>query len=662
MGEITEGTVMWEPTQELIEQSNLVHYMKWLKATKGIQLGDYQEVWKWSVEQLEDFWSSIWEYCDIKASQPYTKVLANKEMPGAEWFPGARLNYAEHVFRNERENKAAMVFQSEHIPFKEISWQELRVKTAAIAHSLKQFGVKPGDRVVAYMPNIPESVIAFLACASIGAIWSSCSPDFGTPSVIDRFKQIEPTVLFTVDGYHYNGKAHDKSSVINELQEALPTLKKTVIVPYVNQDVSASKWNQAVTWQDAITTNKGAELSFEQVSFDHPLWVLYSSGTTGLPKPIVQGQGGILIEHLKSFILQSDVKSDDNFFWFTTTGWMMWNFLVGGLLVGSTIILYDGSPAYPDMNVLWELAEKSGMTFFGTSAGYISACMKAGIRPGTTNDLSRLKGLGSTGSPLTTDGFSWIYEEVKEDLHLVSTSGGTDVCTSFVSGSPLLPVRAGELQCRALAAKVDSFDENGKSLIGEVGELVITEPMPSMPLFFWNDPENTRYKDSYFEMYQGVWRHGDWIKINDTGSCIIYGRSDSTINRQGVRMGTSEIYQAVEGLDEILDSLVIDLELLGRESYMPLFVVLQPGVTLDTSLKDLIKERIKKQASPRHVPNDIFEIKQIPRTLNGKKMEVPIRKILLGHPLEKSVNPDSMSNPDSLPFFIELADKLNTKA
>ena len=661
MGAITEGTIMWEPTQELIEQSNLVHYMKWLKETKGVQLGNYQELWKWSVEELEEFWSSIWDYCDIKASQPYTKVLASKEMPGAKWFPGAHLNYAEHVFRNEQGNKAAIVFQSEHIPFKEISWQELREKTSAIAHSLKHFGVKPGDRVVAYMPNIPESVVAFLACASIGAIWSSCSPDFGTPSVIDRFKQIEPTVLFAVDGYHYNGKAHDKSSVIIELQEALPTLKKTVIVPYINHHISASKWIHAITWQDAITANSQAELSFEQVPFDHPLWVLYSSGTTGLPKPIVQGQGGILIEHLKAFILQSDVKSEDNFFWFTTTGWMMWNFLVGGLLVGSTIILYDGSPAYPTMNVLWELAEKSGMTFFGTSAGYISACMKAGIQPGTTYDLSRLKGLGSTGSPLTTDGFSWIYEEVKGDLHLVSTSGGTDVCTSFVSGCTLLPVRAGELQCRALAAKVYSFDENGQSLVGEVGELVITAPMPSMPLFFWDDPEDTRYKDSYFEMYPGVWRHGDWIKINESGSCIIYGRSDSTINRQGVRMGTSEIYQAVEALEEVIDSLVIDLELLGRESYMPLFVVLQPGETLNSSLKEQIKERIKKQASPRHVPNDIFEVKQIPRTLNGKKMEVPIRKILLGHSLEKSVNPDSMSNPDSLPYFIELAAKLNTK-
>jgi acetoacetyl-CoA synthetase len=657
MSLISEGTLLWEPSVEQQRASGMFKYMQWLNKNRRLSFNDYQSLWQWSVDHLEDFWGTVWAYCNIQASAPYTAVLEKREMPGARWFTGARLNYAEHVFRNARQNKPAIFFQSEHKAFTTISWDELQKKTAALANALKGLGVKPGDRVVAYMPNIPQSVIAFLACVSIGAVWSSCSPDFGTPSVIDRFKQIEPKILFAVDGYHYNGKAHDRLSVVAELQAALPTLERTILVPYLNEGASANQLKNTVVWDNLLHAD--GQLTFEQVPFDHPLWVLYSSGTTGLPKPIVQGQGGILVEHLKTFAIQNSITEEDRFFWFTTTGWMMWNFLVGSLLAGAAIILYDGSPSYPDINVLWELAEKSGMTYFGTSAGYISTCMKADAEPGKNYDLSKLKALGSTGSPLPPEGFAWVYAHIKKDLWLASASGGTDVCAAFVGGSPLLPVRAGEIQCRALGARVEAFDEAGCSLIDEVGELVITAPMPSMPLYFWNDPDGRRYKESYFEMYPGVWRHGDWIKITPSGSCVIYGRSDSTINRHGVRMGTSEIYQAVEDLDEVLDSLVVDLEMLGRQSFLPLFVVLRKGVTLDDGLKAKIRDRVKTQVSPRHVPNEIYAVEQIPRTLNGKKMEVPIRRILLGHPLEKAVNPDSMSNPESLGFFIALAKTLN---
>lgn len=657
MAAVAEGTLLWEPSEERKKSSGMYRYMQWLKSKRGLEFPDYESLWRWSVEHLEDFWESVWEYTGVQATTSYTSVLEKREMPGARWFTGARLNYAEHIFRRFRAHKPAILFQSEHHPLTAITWDELKQQTAAVANALKAMGVKAGDRVVAYMPNIPQTVIAFLACASLGAIWSSCSPDFGTPSVVDRFKQIEPKILFAVDGYRYNGKPHDRMAEVAGLQEALPTLEKTVLVPYLDEQVDARRLKDAVLWEDVLRTE--GELTFEPVPFDHPLWVLYSSGTTGIPKAIVQGQGGILLEQLKSFVIQNDVTEEDRFFWFTTTGWMMWNFLVGTLLTGATIILYDGSPAYPDMNVLWELAEKTGMTYFGTSAGYIAACMKAGIEPGKTFNLTQLQALGSTGSPLTPEGFAWVYRHVKQDLWLASASGGTDVCSAFVGGSPLLPVRAGEIQCRYLGAKVEAFDEEGRPVIDEVGELVITEPMPSMPLYFWNDPDGKRYRDSYFDMYPGVWRHGDWIKITPHGSCIIYGRSDSTINRHGVRMGTSEIYQAVESLDEVMDSLIVDLELLGRQSFLPLFVVLRPGVTLDERLKATIKEKIRKEVSPRHVPDEIYAVEQIPRTLNGKKMEVPIRRILLGHPIEKAVNRDSMSNPEALAFFIQLAKELN---
>lgn len=665
---IADGSLLWQPTTEWMEEQNLTKYQRWVEERLGLTFEDHQELWRWSVDQQEDFWGSVWEYCGVKASKPYQQVLARSEMPGAKWFTGAELNYAEHVFLNRPDDKAALYFRSERSAKQEVSWKELREKTAAVAHALKEMGVRPGDRVVAYLPNIPEAVVAFLACASIGAIWSICSPDFGTASVVDRFQQIEPTVLIAVDGCQFNGKVHDKRSVIEELKKQLPTLKKTVVIPFIEEALQASgdvrlaegqglTASDDVLWADAVAGTH--ELTFEQVDFDHPLWILYSSGTTGLPKPIVHGHGGILIEHLKTLLIEQTTTEDDVFFWYTTTGWMMWNLLMSGLLAGSAIVLYDGSPSYPSMAVLWDVIEDLGVTFFGTSAGYLNACAKFGVKPNQIADLSRLKSIGSTAAPLTAEGFAWVYEHVNRNVWLGSLSGGTDVCAAFVGGSPTLAVRAGLLQSRALGARVEAFDEEGRSVVGEVGELVVTAPMPSMPLYFWNDEGNVRYQESYFDMYPGVWRHGDWIQIHEDGSCVIFGRSDSTINRAGVRMGTSDLYRIAEARDEILESLVIDLEYIGRESFLPMFVVMQPGHALDDELKEAIKHDIRTKLSPRFVPDEVYEVKQIPKTLNGKKLEVPVRKILLGMPLEKSVNPDSMANPESLAFFVELAERLN---
>lgn len=654
---ITEGTLLWEPSEETKQQANITHYMQWLSQEKGLHFDDQEKLWEWSVTRIEDFWASIWEFFHIQVSQPYSAVLTDRKMPGAQWFPGTKLNYAEHVFRNTTTERPALLFQSESQPLREISWDELYRKVATVAAALRGMGIQSGDRVVSYMPTIPESTIAFLACASIGAIWSSCSPDFGTRSVIDRFQQIEPKILFAVDGYKYNGKIIDRRAIIPELQEALPTLQKTIVVSYLFKDSGAERYANAMMWDEMPSSN--AELTYERVSFSHPLWVLYSSGTTGLPKAIVQGQGGILLEHLKSLYLSMDLKPEDRFFWYTTTGWMMWNLLMGGLLLGTTVLLYDGSPSYPNMNALWEYAEKSGMTFFGTSAGFILACMKAEVEPGKTFDLSKLRGLGSTGSPLPPEGFQWIYEHIKKDLWLASVSGGTDVCSAFLGGSVLLPVYAGELQCRALGAKVEAFDDDGQPLIDEMGELVITEPMPSMPLFFWNDAENKRYKESYFEMFPGIWRHGDWVKITPKGSAVIYGRSDSTINRKGIRMGSSEIYRVVEDLPEVLDSLIIGMERPGGGYYMPLFIVLRPGIELDDALKARIRDKIRSNLSPHHVPDEVFVIPEVPRTLSGKKVEVPVKKIFLGTPIEKAISVDAMSNPQVLQYFVEFAGRFD---
>jgi len=655
---IVEGTILWEPTEESKSRATITKYLKWLESEQGLSLKNYNSLWEWSVTDIETFWQTLWHFFDIKASKPYTCILPERKMPGAQWFPGAELNYAEHVFRHMSSPHPALIFQSEIVPLTEISWQALYQQVTSVATALHDLGVVPGDRVVAYMPNIPQTLVAFLACASIGAVWSSCSPDFGTRSVIDRFLQIGPKVLFAVDGYPYGGKSFDLRPAVGELQRSLTTLEKTVIVPYLEPEARTVELDKELNWDD-ISLNENCEFSFEQVPFNHPLWVVYSSGTTGLPKGLVHGHGGILLEFMKFSRLQMNIQPGDRFFWFSTTGWVMWNILQGSLLQGATPILYDGSPGYPDLNVLWDLAARAKMTFFGTSAAYLTGCMQAGLKPGQKCDLSNLKTVGSTGSPLSVEGFRWVYERVKSDILLGSTSGGTDPCTGFLGSSPLLPVRAGELQCRCLGVNARAFDENGTSLIDEVGELVITEPMPSMPLYLWNDSDNVRYCTSYFDMYPGVWRHGDWVKFTSRGSGVILGRSDSTINRLGVRMGSSEIYSAVEDLAEVTDSLVIGFEPHHGGYLMPLFVVLKEGVTLDEDLKQKINNKIRSTLSPRHIPDEIHAISDVPRTLNAKKLEVPVKKILTGVPVDQAVNTDSMANPDSIDFFVKLAKKLN---
>ena len=669
-----EAEVLWAPTPEMVERSQLTRYIRWLAENRDLHFEDYHALWRWSVTEIEEFWGTLWEYFGVIASRDpqgapgseaeearFEEVLAERVMPGARWFEGARLNYAEHIFRGKAEDEVALSYASELRPLTELRWGELREQVGAVREGLRALGVAPGDRVVAYLPNGPEALVAFLATASLGAIWSSCSPDFGPGSIVDRFAQIEPKVMFTVDGYRYGGKDFDRLEVVADVAAQIRSLERIVVVPYLSASPELSdladhpKVAEPMTWGQLAELGQGAELTFERVPFDHPLWVLYSSGTTGLPKAIVHGHGGILMEQLKKGFLHLDAQTGDRFFWFSTTGWMMWNFLVGVLLTPASIILYDGNPGYPDMGVLWDLAERTGMTCFGTSAAYIAACMKDGVEPGDGRDLSRLRSVGSTGSPLSPEGFDWVYEHVGEDTWLFSTSGGTDVCTAFVGGVPILPVYKGELQGRALGAKVEAFDEDGKSVIDQVGELVITEPMPSMPVFFWGDDDGSRYRSSYFEMYPGIWRHGDWIEITSRGTAIIYGRSDSTINRGGVRMGTSEIYRAVAHVPEVVDSLVVDVPRPGTEGWMPLFVVLQEGAKLDDDLESEIKRRIREQCSPRHVPNEIFQIAEVPRTLSGKVLEVPVKRILMGEPAEKAASRDSLANPAALDYFTEFA-------
>ncbi|OLE38772.1 MAG: acetoacetate--CoA ligase [Actinobacteria bacterium 13_1_20CM_3_68_9] len=655
------GELLWEPSPESVERATLTRYMRWLEAKRGRSFGDYQALWGWSTTELEEFWASIWDFFEVEASAPYSEVLAERVMPGARWFGGAKLSYPQHIFRGRRDADVAVLHASELRPLGELRWGELREQVARAAAGLQGLGVQRGDRVVAYLPNVPETLVAFLATTSLGAVWSSCSPDFGASSVVDRFAQIEPKVLFCVDGYRYNGKDFDRMDTVAGLQREMPTLEHTVVLPYLDPAPNLSRLQSAIAWAELLATGPDVELRFEQVPFDHPLWVLYSSGTTGLPKAIVQGHGGILLEHLKKLHLHVDAQEGDRIFWFTTTGWMMWNFLVGALLTRASVVLYDGSPGHPDMGVLWDLAERTRMTCFGTSASYVAACIKAEVEPSQGRDLGRLRAVGSTGSPLSPEGFEWVYEHVGRDTWLFSTSGGTDLCTAFVGGVPLLPVYRGELQGRSLAAAVYAFDEQGNAVVDQVGELVITEPMPSMPLFLWGDEDGSRYRASYFEHYPGVWRHGDWIEITSRGTAVIYGRSDSTINRQGVRMGTSEIYRAVQGVPEVLDALVVDVPRPGTDGWMPLFVVLEPKTSLDERLAGEIKRRIREQCSPRHVPNQIFQIDEVPRTLSGKVLEVPVKRILTGTPPAQAASRDSLANPDSLDYFVDLAARLEER-
>jgi acetoacetyl-CoA synthetase len=639
--------VLWTPPDSLLQRCALGAFRR----EHGFD--GYDELWRWSVTDLEGFWGAIWDRYGV--GERGATVLASADMPGAQWFPGTQLNYAEHAFRDRDDGALAIVAGGESRPDAEWTWGDLRAQVQRIAAGLRRLGVTRGDRVVAYMPNIPETAAAFLATASLGAIWSSCSPDFGARSVIDRFAQIEPKVLLAVDGYRYNGRGFDRRDTVSAVRDAIPGLEHTVLLRYHD---AAATLDDALDW-DELTADD-APLRFERVPFDHPLWVLYSSGTTGLPKAIVQGQGGILLEQLKILHLHVDAQAGDRLFWFTTTGWMMWNFIVSGLLTPATILLYDGSPGHPDMTALWDFAARTGMTTFGTSASYIGACMKAGIEPARDRDLSALRAVGSTGSPLSPEGFRWVYEHVGADTWLFSTSGGTDLCTAFVGGVPELPVYEGELQARSLGAAVESWDPDGKPLTNEVGELVLTKPMPSMPLYFWGDEDGSRYREAYFDVYPGVWRHGDWIEITDRGTAIITGRSDATINRGGVRMGTAEIYSAVMGVDDVTDALVVDIPRAGEDSWMPLFVVLREGAELDEALVAEIRRRVREDCSPRHVPNDVIQVGQIPRTLSGKVLELPVKRILMGTPPERAAARDSLANPEALDAFVDLARGLSS--
>jgi len=637
--------VLWTPSPERIERATLTRYRDWLKREHGLRFEDYATLWEWSTTELDAFWRSVVEFFGVDFSTEPEAVLGRREMPGAQWFPGARVSFAEHVFRGKRDDEIAIRHTSELRELGSWTWGELRSQTARIASGLRALGVGEGDRVVAYMPNIPETVAAFLACASIGAVWSSAAPEFGARSVIDRFAQVEPKVLLAIDGYRYGGRDFDRSAIVDAIAAEIPSLERVVWFGYLD----------GTGWEEGFTQE--GELTFVQLPFDHPLWVLYSSGTTGLPKPIVHGQGGILVEEVKKMNLHIDAQPGDRIFWFSTTGWMMWNFLVGVLVTDASVVLFDGNPGYPTLDRLWDLAADAGITTFGTSAAFIASCMKAGIEPASGRDLSALQAVGSTGSPLAPEGFQWVYDQLGADTWLFSTSGGTDLCTAFVGGVPILPVYLGELQARSLGAAVHAFDPDGRPLIDEVGELVITEPMPSMPVFFWGDTDGERLRESYFSMYPGIWRHGDWIKITDRGTAVIYGRSDSTINRGGVRMGTSEIYRAVLDVPEVLDALVVDLPREGTDGWMPLFVVLTDGATLDDELAAEIRRRIRDDCSPRHVPNEIRQIEAVPRTLSGKVLEVPVKRILTGTPAEQAASRESLANPESLDYFVALAEQ-----
>lgn len=652
MTQVREGDLLWTPSDERRAQANITRYMAWLRDSQGLDFASYEDLWRWSVEDLEAFWGSIWDYFGVRAHRPYGRALADRSMPGAQWFTGAELNYAEHAL-SRRDGRVALLSRNENGQGGEMRYDELCRAVASVAAGLRRLGVGRGDRVAAYLPNIPEAVIAFLATASIGAVWSSCSPDFGERSVVDRFRQIEPTVLIAVDGYRYGGREFDRTAVSREVRDGLPGLRAMVVV----ENLGGRELPEgAVSWGELL--GEDADLVFEPVPFDHPLWVLYSSGTTGLPKAIVQSHGGILVEHLKTLAFHFDLSEDDRFFWFSTTGWMMWNVLVSGLLMGATCVLYDGSPGHPDMNALWRLAQDTGITYFGTGAPYIAACMKAGVEPGRDFDLSALRAIGSTASPLPPEAFGWVYEHVKGDLVLGSASGGTDICTAQAGPCPILPVHAGELQCRELGVALESFDEAGQPAVGRVGELVVTAPMPSMPIYLWGDADGSKHHESYFGMYSGIWRHGDWVKVTERGSCVIYGRSDSTLNRGGVRMGTSEFYSVVEEFPEVADSLVVDTSALGREGQLLLFLVMREGETLDDTLASRVKERIRSALSPRHVPNGIYTAPSVPRTLNGKKVEVPVKRILQGAPLADVAAEASMANPEAMAYFVGLAGEL----
>jgi acetoacetyl-CoA synthetase len=638
---MTTGTVLWTPPADVLETSRMGRFMTWLRAERGVHAADYAELWQWSVTDLEGFWRALWDYFDVIAHAEPTATLPDATMPGARWFPGATLNYAEHVLRMPglgNDDPVVIAYSQTREPVTLTAWK-LRDRVRGVAAGLRRLGVGPGDRVAAYAPNIPETYVLMLATASLGAVFSSCAPEFGSRSVIDRWTQIEPKVLVAVDGYRYGDKAVDRREEVAAIRAALPSVERLITIGYLNG--GGDFWSEL---------DGDGPLTFAPVPFDHPLYVLYSSGTTGLPKPIVHGHGGILLEHLKMLALHQDLGPGDRFFWFTTTGWMMWNFLASGPAVGAAIVLFDGHPGYPDLDATWRLAADAGVTYFGTSAPFLMACRKAGVVP----PASAIRGVGSTGAPLPPEGFRWVYEVLGETPQLQSLSGGTDVCTGFVGGAPLLPVIEGVISCRALGSRVEAYDSEGKPVIGELGELVITAPMPSMPVGFWNDPDGRRYFEAYFDVYPGVWRHGDWITIGEDGTCVITGRSDATLNRGGVRLGTAEFYSVVESVAGVADSVVVHLDAEGQDELL-LFVVLADGVDLDDELRGRIRGELRAALSPRHVPDEIHRVRAVPRTLSAKKLEVPVKRILTGTPADRAAARGALANPESLTAFEELA-------
>ena len=653
VGDLTSrgyGAVLWEPDDKTVRDARVTRFMTWLAGRGTLHPDGYQDLWHWSVTDPAAFWSAVWDYFGVLGDRGDGPALAGQVMPDVRWFGGATLNYARNALRTAwtDPDRTAIIFDSERGRAGSLSYGDLAQQVARVARGLAGLGVGPGDRVAALLPNVPEAVVGLLAAASLGAIWSSCSPDFGAHSVIDRFAQIEPKVLIACDGYAYNGKEYSRAEMVAEVTAALPGLSAVVQVNLVGD---AAPPEGTLRWDDLGEIGTQHEPEFEEVPFGHPLWVVYSSGTTGLPKPIMHGHGGVVLEHLKALSFHQDLRPGDVFTWYTTTGWMMWNYLAGGLLAGVTIVLYDGSATYPETDRLWRLAAEHDVTYLGVGAPYLVACMKAGLRPGAEAGLPALRAIGSTGSPLPPEAFGWVYEAVKPDLLLGSFSGGTDLCTGFVGPCPLLPVRAGVISGRCLGAAVEAYDEDGKPVTGQVGELVITQPMPSMPVGFWNDPDGARYRESYFDMYPGIWRHGDWIEILTDGGCIIYGRSDATLNRGGVRMGTSEFYRAVEAFAEVGDSLVVDTGRLGAEGRLILFVLPAEGAELDDDLRSRLRAALRAQLSPRHVPDEIHQVPGIPRTLSGKKLEVPVRKILHGTDPERAADPNALADPDVLGYY-----------
>ncbi|MCL6524021.1 MAG: acetoacetate--CoA ligase [Thermoflavifilum sp.] len=655
-----EGDLLWQPGSAMQEASHLTAFARWLQAHKGWHFSDYHELWQWSVEHIADFWKSIWEYFGLGNLPPDVEIMSQDPMPHTRWFTGTRVNYAAQIFKQAHDDRPALWFAAEDKPLQAIAWKDVKRQVAGLQHTLQQMGVEEGDRVAAYLPNIPQATVAMLATVGLGAIWSSCSPDFGVEGVLDRFRQISPKVLIAADGYVYHGKKYSRLSQIEQIARELPSLKGLILVPRLQEEMTWPRMHaQQMNWEEAIAGGGHAyghvfPLQLREVSFSHPLWILYSSGTTGIPKAITHSHGGMLLEHLKYLAFHNDVHAGENFFWYTTTGWMMWNFLQASLLMGASAVLYDGHPAYPDIGVLWRLAAEVPIHHFGTSAPFLLSCHKAAYRTDGLN-LSALRSIGSTGSPLPPEGFAYVYQSIKPDVWLCSMSGGTDICTAWVGGCIWRPVYAGEIQCRCLGCSMQAYDEQGKPLQHEIGEMVVTRPMPCMPIFFWNDPQKQRYQESYFQTYPGVWRHGDWIRITEHDGVIIYGRSDATLNRQGVRIGTGEIYRVLDRLPEIKDSLIINVELPDGKSYMPLFVVLQNGVSLDERLKMRINEALRNSCSPRHVPDSILEVPDIPYTISGKKLEMPVKKLFLGMEITQVVQPGALRNPESLEAFASLA-------